>query len=228
MESQRPDRPIPDPGMCGCDRDIFLRVWDRVMPVERPDCPITVERGEEMGQLAVPAMQVMPVSEPMAPAAASGRRASGVDSAGDDFPTRDDVPCLGSEAGADRERLQDMIGQELAAWRHYQALARRGGQGGRAIAALAGNCRRRAKRLSAALFLISGVRFWPAEQTAVPMPRSYLGALREHFLSEQNRGGAYRAAAEESRDHCLRMLYLDLADECAEHAARIRALLETM
>lgn len=227
MENQRSGMQ-PDPGMCGCDRDIFLRVWDRVMPVERADCPIAVERSEEMNRLAVPAMQVMPASEVLPPAAASGRRASGVDTAGDDFPTRDDVPCLGSEAGADRGKLQEMIGQELACWRSYQMLARRGGQGGKAIAALAGNCRRRAKRLSAALFLISGVRFWPAEQTAVPMPRSYLGALREHFLSEQNRGEGYRAAAEESRDHCLRMLYLDLAQECAEHACRIRMLLENI
>lgn len=218
MENQRPNGQ-PDPGMCGCDRDLFLRVWDRVMPVERPDCPIVVERSEEMSRPAVPAVQPMPaemIAQPM-PAA---------DQAGDDFPTRDDVPCLGSAGEADRERLQEMIGQELAAWRSYQLLARRGGQGGRILAALAAGCRRRAKRLSAALFLISGVRFWPAEQVSVPVPRSYFTALREHFLAEQDRGQIYRAAAEESRDHCLQMLYLDLADECVEHAGRIRTLLE--
>ena len=218
MENQRPNGQ-PDPGMCGCDRDLFLRVWDRVMPVERPDCPIVVDRSEEMNRPAVPAVQPMPaemIAQPM-PAA---------DQAGDDFPTRDDVPCLGSAGEADRERLQEMIGQELAAWRSYQLLARRGGQGGRILAALAAGCRRRAKRLSAALFLISGVRFWPAEQVSVPVPRSYFTALREHFLAEQDRGQIYRAAAEESRDHCLQMLYLDLADECVEHAGRIRTLLE--
>ena len=225
MENQRPNqsRPEPDPGMCGCDRDLFLRVWDRVMPVERPDCPIVVERSGEMNQPAVPAMQTAPVSVSSQPAV---RPMSVVDQAGDDFPTREDVPCLGSEAGVDQSHLQEMIGQELAAWRHYQALARRGGQGGRTLAALAEGCRRRAKRLSAALFLLSGVRFLPAEQTSVPMPRSYFSALREHFLSEQNRGQSSRAAAEESRDHCLQMLYLDLADSCADHACRIRTLLE--
>ena len=220
MENQRPNGQ-PDPGMCGCDRDLFLRVWDRVMPVERPDCPIVVERSEEMSRPTVPAVQPMPaemIAQPM-PAA---------DQAGDDFPTRDDVPCLGSAGEADRERLQEMIGQELAAWRSYQLLARRGGQGGRILAALAAGCRRRAKRLSAALFLISGVRFWPAEQVSVPVPRSYFTALREHFLAEQDRGQIYRAAAEESRDHCLQMLYLDLADECVEHAGRIRTLLENV
>jgi len=220
MENQRPNGQ-PDPGMCGCDRDLFLRVWDRVMPVERPDCPIVVDRSGEMNRPAVPAVQPMP-AEMMA------RPMPAADQAGDDFPTRDDVPCLGSAGEADRERLQQMIGQELAAWRSYQHLARRGGLGGRTLAALSAGCRRRAKRLSAALFLISGVRFWPAERVSVPVPRSYFAALREHFLSEQDRGGAYRAAAEESRDHCLRMLYLDLADECAEHAGRIRTLLENV
>ena len=220
MENQRPNG-RPDPGMCGCDRDLFLRVWDRVMPEERPDCPIVVERVE--GCAAVPAMYPMPVPamQEEAVGATSGR-----DRAGDDFPSRDDIPCLGSGGEADWEKLQEMIGWELAAWRHYQTLARRGGQGGRTLAALAESCRRRAKRLSAALFLISGVRFWPAGQTSVPAPRSYFAALREHFLAEQNRGQSYRAAAEESRDCCLQMLYLDLADSCADHAGRIRTLLE--
>lgn len=208
MESQRPVPPGPDPGLCGCDRDIFLRVWSRVMPEEREDCPIEVTR-----EPAVPAMV---------------QRTADRDQAADDFPTGDDVPCLGSGALADRERLQEFTIQELAHWRSYQMLSRRAGQGARMLSAMAAGCRRRAKRLSAALFLISGVRFWPTEQAPGPIPRSYFGALREHFLSEQNRGGAYRAAAEECRDHCLQMLYLDLAEECAEHACRIRALLENL
>lgn len=211
----------PDPGMYGSDRELFLRVWNRVMPEERTDCPIVVEREE--GCVTTPAVKPMLVP---AVRERGEHHASGADSAGDDFPARDDVPCLGSAGEADREKLQGMIGQELAAWRSYQHLARRGGQGGRVLAALAENCRQRAKRLSAALFLISGVRFWPAGQTSVPMPRSYFAALREHFLAEQNRGQNYRAAAEECRDCCLRMLYLDLAEECIDHAGRIRFLLE--
>lgn len=226
MESQKPVRPEPGPGpgMCGCDRDLFLRVWSRVMPEERPDCPISVDRQQGMDEPAVPAMQMMPV-----PAASVMQNVSvDVDQAADDFPARDDVPCLGSGAVADQGRLQELIVQELACWKAYQMLARRGGQGGRILSALAGNCRRRAKRLSAALFLVSGMRYWPAEQTSAPAPHSYFAALREHFLEEQNRGCGYRAAAEDCRDHCLRMLYLEMADECAEHACRIRSLLETM
>lgn len=211
MESQRPIQPGPDPGMCGCDRDVFLRVWQRVMPEERPDCPIVVDRSEQVPEAKSKATQMM-----------------ARDSAGDDFPTPDDVPCLGSGGEADRERLQEFIGQELTQWRSYQMLARRSGQGGRMLAALASDCRKGAKRLSAALFLISGIRFWPDVPPSVPLPRSYFGALREHFIAEQNRGGAFRGAAEECRDQCLRALYLDLADECTEHACRIRALLENL
>ena len=210
MENQRSNGQ-PDPGMYGSDRDLFLRVWDRVMPVERTDSMITVEHTEKAAR---------PVQEPVE------RPMSSADWTGDDFPAREDVPCLGNGGQADLGKLQEMIRQELFAWRGYQALARRGGQGGRTLAALAAGCRRRAKRLSAALFLISGVRFWPAEQVSVPMPRSYLGALRDHFLSEQDRGQAYRAAAEECRDVCLCALYLDLADDCADHTCRIRTLLE--
>ena len=221
MESQRPNQPSnePDLGMCGCDRDIFLRVWQRVAPEERPDCPITVEQD---------AQPVRAAAEENAAESAAPRQRS-PEGAGDDFPGRDDIPCLGSAAANDREGLQEFIDRELALWRSYQALARRvNGSGGRVVASLAAGVRRRAKRLSAALFLISGVRFWPQEQQMAPIPRSYLGALREHFLTEQNLACAYRAAAEDCRDACLRSLYLELAAECSENAGRIRALLESM
>lgn len=213
METQRSVSSGADPGMCGCDRDIFLRVWQRVMPEEREDCPIAVERPEPVVETPTEAQEQMP-------------RTTAQDEAGDDFPTQEDVPCLGSSGEADRERLQEFITQELVHWRSYQMLARRAGQGGRMLAAMASGSRKRAKRLSAALFLISGVRFWPSEPPNMPLHRSYFGSLRELFHAEQNRSGAYRAAAEECQDQCLCALYLDLADESMEHACRIRTLLE--
>ena len=202
MQSQRPPGAGVDLNTCGCDRDMFLRVWDRVMPEEGESCPIAVQRCGEM----------MPV----------------VQDNGNDFPTRDDVPCLGREAVADQEQLREFISKELQHWQEYRMLARRSCQGACVLTALAGNCRKRAKRLSAALFLISSVRFWPAEMLAAPMPRSWFGGLREQFLTEQSRGCAYRAAAEECRDMCLRQLYLDLAQESMEHAGCIRSLIENI
>ncbi len=214
MDSQRFSPPGPDPGMCGGDRDLFLRVWKRVMPEEREGCPIIVENPRQ--------------KQPPAVKSGNAQMKRANDRAESDFPTVEDVPCLGSGGERDAERLQQWVMRELSSWRAYQMLAYRGGQGGRILSAMASGCRHRAKRLSAALFLISGVRFWPTEPPRVSVPRSYFGALREHFLSEQNRGGAYRAAAEDCGDACLRELYLDLADECADHTARIRALLEAM
>lgn len=212
METQKPAPDRPDPGMCGCDRDVFLRVWSRVMPEEREDSPITVELAQRTMEAGRETIQM--------PAAMTQ------DEAGDDFPTPEDVPCLGNAGEADRERMQEFITQELAHWRAYQMLARRAGQGGRMLAAMASGSRKRAKRLSAALFLISGIRFWPSELPSMPLHRSYFGSLRELFHAEQNRSGAYRAAAEECQDQCLCALYLDLADESMEHACRIRTLLE--
>lgn len=207
MDIQRPDQPATPGGRCDMDQDIFLRVWDRVMPEAGEACPIVVERSREQTE-------------------GNGAKRQGTEPAGDDFPTREDVPCLGSSGMPDSGQLQMFTAQELLHWKLYQALARRNGQGGRLLAAMADGCRKRAKRLSAALFLISGIRFWPSEHASAPMPRSYLGVLREQFFAEQNRGQTYRAAAEGCRDMCLQALYLDLADECMEYAQRIRTLLE--
>ncbi|MEG0597825.1 MAG: hypothetical protein RR502_07260, partial [Oscillospiraceae bacterium] len=33
----------PEGGLCGADREVFQRVWQRVMPKETPGCPITLE-----------------------------------------------------------------------------------------------------------------------------------------------------------------------------------------
>lgn len=224
MEDQRPGgRGRAETG--DGDRDLFLRVWDRVMPEERAGCPIVVERNQGRKQPMETEKQVE-----LVPMSAEGpaQTASRADRAADDFPTGDDVSCLGTDGRDERERLQEMVARELTAWRGYQNLARRGGQAGRPLAALAAGCLRRAKRLSAALFLLSGVRFWPAEQVSAPLPRSYFTALREHFFAEQNRGQVYRAAAEECWDDCLQLLYLELSDDCFAHACRIRALLEEL
>lgn len=198
MQSQQP--PQINMQSDAYDRDVFLRVWERVMPEEGESCPIVVQR--------------------------SGREDQ--NHTGDDFPEREDVPCLGSAARSEEGRLQEFVSAELSRWQTYRMLARRSCQGARTLAAMAVNCRRRAKRLSAALFLISGVRFWPQEQTGNPALRSWYGSLRELFLAEQAAACAYRAAAEECRDACLRVLYLDLADECTAHAQGIRALVENM
>ena len=34
---------------CSCDQEVFERVWRRVMPEDRPDCPFTLY-SEEAGE----------------------------------------------------------------------------------------------------------------------------------------------------------------------------------
>ena len=203
----------PDPA--DVDPAVFARVWRRVMPQDRPDCPFTLTQAPAEVQAALaprpgalPAVCAPPAERPCAP--------------------DNDVPCLGAASAVHGPQLQGYIAGELSAWKLYQALARRAGAGGRVLAAIAADERRHAKRLSAAYFLISGVRFWPAEQAGAAPFRALPGALRQRFADEQRELGAYQAAAAETADPCLRELFLELAGEEAEHARLLRGLLEQM
>lgn len=211
-------------GETALDRDTFERVWRRVMPEDRPDCPFELAGGAaadtgESGQRG----------SPPAPAGGSLPAVCPVPAGLLSVPAGNDVPCLGSASAVHTPQLQGYIEGELSAWRYYQILARRaGGTGGRVLAAIASDERRHAKRLSTAYFLISGVRYWPVERIGTPIFRALAGALRQRFAEEQREQGAYLTAAEDTADPCLRALYLELAGEEAEHAHLLRALLERM
>ena len=97
----------------------------------------------------------------------------------------------------------------------------------RVLAALAGEKKRRARKVSAAYFLIAGVRYWPEAAPCPPMP-SYLGALRRRFGQEQAAMAAYLAGAEATEDPCLRQLFWDHAQENWDQACRVRALVEQL
>ena len=107
-------------------------------------------------------------------------------------------------------------------------MARRAsGAPARVRAALAGEKKRRARKVSAAYFLIAGVRYWPEAAPCPPMP-SYLGALRRRFGQEQAAMAAYLAGAEATEDPCLRQLFWDHAQENWDQACRVRALVEQL
>ncbi len=209
MEQDRFPRSGPDPGLCGCDRDLFQRVWKRVMPEEREGCPIETVSAREA---------LLPLPAP--PPAADRMQA--------DFPAENDVPCLGAASAMYGELLQEFISGELADWRMYHALARRAGAfAARTLSGIAAEELRHARRLSAAYFLISGLRFFP-ERMPVPAVESYLGALRQRFVAEQRGEAAYLAAAAETADRCLYDLYLELAEDEAEHRQLVRGILEQL
>lgn len=193
------------------DRETFQRVWRRVMPQERPECPIEVE--ESTSALAVPA--------PASPAPVLRQEEPGEPECG--------VPCLGEASAVYGPLLQRFIDYELADCRAYQGLSRRApGNAARVLSGMAADEHRHAKRLSTAYFLISGVRYWPAERGGGQPVQPFLAALREHFGQEQRGQCAYLAAAEETTDPCLRELYLELAGDEESHAGLLRSILEQM
>lgn len=201
----------------GMDREVFERVWRRVMPEARGDCPFTLpeQEGTEAEGAALPALAVP------AGGAAQVVTLGQVDEG-------HDVPCLGPASAAYGATLQGYIDDELSDWRSYQALARRTpGGGGRALAAVAADERRHAKKLSTAYFLLSGVRYWPEVKAAqTPMPLH--AALRERFWAEQRGAAAYQAAAAETSDPYLKELFSELAGEEEAHVWAIRGVLEQL
>ena len=167
-------------GMAQDRKAVFERVWQRVMhsgaaedvPLEESLPAVTDPGGE-----AAPALPAPPPEPP-----------------GGDFPRETGV--LGENCRDYAGLLQSLIREALTGARRYQALARRaGGTPGRVLTALGGEETRRAKELSAACFLITGVRYWP-EPDRVPPVKSYLGSLRRLFRREQETVAASLAAVD--------------------------------
>ncbi len=99
---------------CSCDQEVFERVWRRVMPEDRPDCPFTL--GEDAA--APPAIQPPAVALPaVVHTAPAGEQAPSRPVVGEEH----DVPCLGASSAVYGAQLQRLIDRELADWRAYQA-----------------------------------------------------------------------------------------------------------
>lgn len=188
------------PGQCGADREVFERVWRRVMPEDRPDCPFTLYSEETEHA------PVRPTEE----------------------KRTELVPVPAEQSGGDGAVLQAFIADELSDWRTYQALARRiPGGNGRALMGVAADERRHAGRLSAAYFLLSGVKFWPPAEPELTK-EGWMAILRRRYWAERKGAEAYRTAAGRTGDSALRELYLELAGDEEAHAGVIRGILERM
>lgn len=189
------------PGQCGADREVFERVWRRVMPEDRPDCPFTLYSEEETEHAPV-----QPTEE----------------------KRTELVPVPAEQSGGDGAVLQAFIADELSDWRTYQTLARRiPGGNGRALMGVAADERRHAGRLSAAYFLLSGVKFWPPAEPELTK-EGWMALLRRRYWAERKGAEAYRTAAGRTGDSALRELYLELAGDEEAHAGVIRGILERM
>jgi hypothetical protein len=90
---------------------------------------------------------------------------------------------------------------------------------------IAAQAQGRAKRLAAALFLISGEWYFPRWGRVERWP-SRRAALRGLFRQAQELEEGYEEQRERVRDPALRQLYRELAQECRIEQQRLRHLLE--
>ena len=137
--------------------------------------------------------------------------------------------CLGEGSARYVPQLEALMDQLHAALGSVRQLARRGGgRASRLLASLAADQQRQLRRLSAAYFLITGRRYAPKGQGAVPSgPLS--SALRTLFQQgQQCAAQAAVLARTVSDDPCLSRLLEDIQDEAQSHAAQIRVLLEEL
>ncbi len=91
---------------------------------------------------------------------------------------------------------------------------------------MAEGCRSQARRLSAALFLATGVRFLPAEPTVRGDRSPLVESCRSLFFRMRRAEAAYRAAERQTAETDLRGLFHELAGECAIWQQRLRRFIE--
>lgn len=148
-----------------------------------------------------------------------------------DFPHRgSDLPQPWEEPqGADDRtaRLRRHVMEALQGWQFYRHLARRArGTDARTLNSMAAEQHKEARKLSAAYFLLTGLRYWPSELLGAPAIPSYWGALRTRHQAEQRQENAYRLAADDWDDPDLLALYAALIEGCQRRCRQLRALLE--
>ena len=76
---------------CSCDQEVFERVWRRVMPEDRPDCPFTLGEDAAAPPAVQPPAAALPAVVHTAPA---GEQAPSRPVVGEEH----DVPCLGASS----------------------------------------------------------------------------------------------------------------------------------
>lgn len=190
------------------DQAAFQRVWRRVMPQDRADCPFTLEDPISATPAPAPLVRTPPAPLPVQA-----------------VPPQS-VPCLGEASVGELPALRERMDAAAQAQQTYQMLARRAGRRG-VSTSLAVEKERQVRRLNAAHFLISGEEYAPAAGI-VSLPKTNALALRDRFRWEQMEAAALMDAAQATADPCLAQLYRELAEENRNHADLLRGRLERM
>lgn len=228
---------MEDMTLCTSDsQEVFQRVWKRVMAGHAPEeslietsegdmtCAQLARLAEEKGAPSVPAMAPAPPAEapsapevPAAPSAPCDRLSTDLAAVGEE-------PCQPAEQTT---RLRQQVMESLEGWQFCRHLARRTrGTAARVLNSMAGDLHRQARKLSAAYFLLTGLRYWPSEQLATPVISSYWGALRARHQAEQQQELSFLLTADEPVDAALLELYQELTLDCQARCRQLRALLE--
>lgn len=138
-----------------------------------------------------------------------------------------DPCCMGTAALESLEVLQGFIREELADRRTYLFLARRAPtvEARQVFRAIASDEGRHARRLLAAVYLITGERYCPAICYPPLRCDGYCAALRERYHEEVCGGYNYRRASQETLDPCLQQLLLAFSQDEYRHANAMLCLL---
>lgn len=138
-----------------------------------------------------------------------------------------DPCCMGTAALESLEVLQGFIREELADRRTYLFLARRAptAEARQMFRAIASDEGRHARRLLAAVYLITGERYCPAICYPPLRCDGYCAALRERYHEEVCGGFNYRRASQETLDPCLQQLLLVFSQDEYRHANAMLCLL---
>ena len=138
-----------------------------------------------------------------------------------------DPCCMGTATLESLEVLQGFIREELADRRTYLFLARRAptAEARQVFRAIASDEGRHARRLLAAVYLITGERYCPAICYPPLRCDGYCAALRERYHEEVCGGFNYRRASQETLDPCLQQLLLAFSQDEYRHANAMLCLL---
>lgn len=129
------------------------------------------------------------------------------------------------EAGG-AEQLRELVLTLLTDASVYRDLSLRTRRSTAAVNGLARLKTTQARRLGAAYFLMTGVRYWPIRVTPVNPPEGFFPALRERFLAEGRLAGTLEALSAQAVGPDLRELYADLAQETGALPRTIRMIVE--
>ena len=205
-----PERPAPEqPGLGTPGPDLPCpeeSPEDQPVPERNP--PVIEEETAEVAPEAQP--------EPLPEADGPNR--------GNDLPQLWEEPREVSDRTA---RLRRQVMEALEGWQFYRYLARRARAGdARVLNGMAGELHRAARKLSAAYFLLTGLRYWPSELLSAPAIPSYWGALRARHQAEQRQETAFRMSADDWDDPDMQELYAELIESGQRRGRQLRSLLE--